>query len=802
MSSSSPPLSSVPLKRYPLHRLPLVNLDQRLTSNLLPDPITPSSLSILSNSNSSPSYLRRSRPVLQGSHFTYVTPLTLPFPYELPRPPPSVKEGGEEQEQEGSNKSDSESGGGAREIEEALGWYEIPTPPLPFRPSYQTDQGVSSEGQDLEDGDQGLQLYLPEGRKRNQLSSFPSSRLLAVSRKALKDCLPHLDVGDSFEWIRSKNRLVGGDLGVGSETTTTTTTFSSGPSLDSTSIATRDGVTRRLLSDVLSGRVIMARFPNLAQDSTSDLKVGVGVEYFDYRRKVSEGKIPPEEETDRRRRRNLELERSLEVGGGGVDHGYAPWSLCYAGHQFGSWAGQLGDGRAVTLMETFNPETGERWEIQLKGAGRTPYSRFADGLAVLASSVREYLASEAMAALKIPTSRALAIVSLPELKVLRERIKTAAITTRLCQSWLRIGSFQIHSSRREWESLRILGEYVCHDLLGWEEVVKAGGGGGRRASRSEQGRSTTSPPPPPPSPPWAKRLVEEVGRRNARTIALWQVYGFMHGVMNTDNISILGHTIDYGPFAFMDLFDQGQICNHSDSEGRYAYRLQPTMGVFAIRELFESLSTLIGFELENSRAPLPDELAGLEDQEASALSQRAKSELYEHVEKVFTETLKSEWIRAWRYRLGLETCKEDDREEIVDPLLDVLEDLDFSITLRNLCSFPTFLESHHPKEEEEEEEEEESIRTKVKDFLSQSRLYSDKDLADHVRQIKRNKAETWLRTYAKRLKEENLQTLSQLELKLKSRNPRFTLRNWVTDEVVEKLERENDTDLLELVSEV
>lgn len=239
-----------------------------------------------------------------------------------------------------------------------------------------------------------------------------------------------------------------------------------------------------------------------------------------------------------------------------------PRSLCAddgAGHQFGQWASQLGDGRAISLLST--PTTPEvraatgfaTIELQLKGAGRTPYSRFADGLAVLRSSVREYLGSETMAALGQPTSRALALIGIPDVKVRRERIEGAAIVTRMSDYWIRIGNFEIQSYRQEWESLRLLSEFAGRHVFAFSDA------NGPPADGPVGNRSL------------ALHVVKESARRNALMVAGWQAYGFMHGVMNTDNIALNGACIDYGPYAFQDVFDPMHICNHSDGEGRYTF---------------------------------------------------------------------------------------------------------------------------------------------------------------------------------------------------------------------------------------
>ena len=252
-------------------------------------------------------------------------------------------------------------------------------------------------------------------------------------------------------------------------------------------------------------------------------------------------------------------------------------SAVYSGHQFGVWAGQLGDGRAHLLGEVCGP--GGNWELQLKGSGRTPYSRMGDGRAVLRSSVREYLASEAMHGLGIPTTRALALVVSDDI-VMREQPETAAIVTRMSPSFVRFGSFEHWAALDRIDHLQTLADYVidrfypqCRDAAGGE-----------------------------PAHPVA-RLLREVTLRTADLMAAWMVVGFCHGVMNTDNMSILGLTLDYGPFGFMDGFDARHICNHSDTEGRYAWNVQPSVAHWNLYRLASALHALVG-DAEPLRAAL------------------------------------------------------------------------------------------------------------------------------------------------------------------------------------------------------
>ena len=242
--------------------------------------------------------------------------------------------------------------------------------------------------------------------------------------------------------------------------------------------------------------------------------------------------------------------------------GFDPLAAIYAGHQFGVFVPQLGDGRAILLGEAAGAQG--RWDLQLKGAGRTPYSRMGDGRAVLRSSIREYLASEAMHALGIPTTRALAIVGSDQ-PVIRENIESAAVLTRMAPSHVRFGSFELFSSRREHDHVRTLAEHVIDQHY-------------------PQLREAEQP---------CLELLREVIARTAKLIAQWQAVGFCHGVMNTDNMSILGLTIDYGPYGFIEGFDWGHVCNHSDDGGRYAYNMQPRIAHWNLYCLAQALLPLI-----------------------------------------------------------------------------------------------------------------------------------------------------------------------------------------------------------------
>lgn len=242
-------------------------------------------------------------------------------------------------------------------------------------------------------------------------------------------------------------------------------------------------------------------------------------------------------------------------------NGSRPYAMCYAGHQFGYYVQRLGDGRAINLGCT------NGWNLQLKGSGETRYSRQGDGRAVLRSSIREYLMSEAMHSLGIPTSRALALIGSQE-RVAREKWESGAIVLRLSPSWIRFGSFEYFFHTKKYKELESLADFLIAEsfphLLGSEEAYL--------------------------------KMYREIVQRTAELMAKWQSVGFNHGVMNTDNMSAIGITIDYGPFAFMDTFESGYICNHTDSGGRYSYDNQPRIGYWNLERLAHALSPLINQE--------------------------------------------------------------------------------------------------------------------------------------------------------------------------------------------------------------
>ena len=306
--------------------------------------------------------------------------------------------------------------------------------------------------------------------------------------------------------------------------------------------------------------------------------------------------------------------------------GSRPLASVYSGHQFGVWAGQLGDGRAILLGETASG-----YEVQLKGAGRTPYSRMGDGRAVLRSSIREFLCSEAMHGLGIPTSRALCITGSPG-PVRREEVETAAVVTRVALSFVRFGHFEHFAANGQEPQLKQLADYVIDRY--YPEC---------RGTTELDGNAYAA-------------LLQAVSERTARLMAQWQAVGFCHGVMNTDNMSILGLTIDYGPFQFLDAFIPGHICNHSDTQGRYAYNRQPNVAYWNMFCLAQALMPLIGDE-ELARAAL------------------------ESYKAVFPQ----EFMAGMRAKLGLASPREQDGE-LIDAILLLLarNGVDYTIFWRRL----------------------------------------------------------------------------------------------------------------------
>ena len=313
--------------------------------------------------------------------------------------------------------------------------------------------------------------------------------------------------------------------------------------------------------------------------------------------------------------------------------GNEPIAMAYAGHQFGQWVPQLGDGRAIQIGEVRDPE-GRVLGIQLKGAGPTPFSRQGDGRAALGPVIREYLLSEGMAGLGIPTTRALAAVTTGDL-VHRETPEPGAILTRVARGFVRVGTFEYFAARGQGEAVRSLADMVRSETGSAE-------GSGVHVYRS-----------------WFEQIVAA----QAALIARWMSVGFIHGVMNTDNMSVYGETIDYGPCAFMDAFDPKRVFSSIDRQGRYAYQQQPGIGLWNLTRLAESLLTLLGESTEEAVEWAEDSLGR------------------------YAEGFHQAYDEAFRKKIGLRSVSELSRSLVAD-LLEIMAEqgADFTLSFRNIVS--------------------------------------------------------------------------------------------------------------------
>lgn len=332
----------------------------------------------------------------------------------------------------------------------------------------------------------------------------------------------------------------------------------------------------------------------------------------------------------------LASERGVDIlAGNRIAEGSEPLSIAYAGHQYGSFVPQLGDGRAILLGEVTGRD-GTRYDIQLKGSGRTPFSRGGDGRAALGPVLREYIVSEAMAALGVPTTRALAAVITGE-NVLRETALPGAVFTRVAASHLRVGTFQYFAARRDTEGTRTLADYAI-------------------ARHYPEAAHAMQP---------YRALLDGVITRQAQLIARWMLLGFIHGVMNTDNTSISGETIDYGPCAFMEAYDPATVFSSIDRQGRYAYGNQPRVGLWNLARLAEAL------------LPVLEQEAASED-----VALAWANEALAAFEPQFEETRSAGLLR----KLGLFTEREGDAALAGDLLERMAANrADFTLTFRRLC---------------------------------------------------------------------------------------------------------------------
>ncbi|MGV7206459.1 protein adenylyltransferase SelO [Oxalobacteraceae bacterium A2-2] len=385
-----------------------------------------------------------------------------------------------------------------------------------------------------------------------------------------------------------------------------------------------------------------------------------------------------------------------------------PLAAVYSGHQFGVWAGQLGDGRAILLGDVDTPQG--PMELQWKGAGLTPYSRMGDGRAVLRSSIREFLCSEAMHALGIPTSRALSVAGSDQ-GVIRETVETAAVVVRMAPSFVRFGSFEHWFYQRRNDELKLLADYVIDRFY-------------------PQLRAEANP---------YQAFLAEVTRRTAHMIAHWQAVGFMHGVMNTDNMSILGLTLDYGPFGFMDAFNARHICNHTDQGGRYSYAMQPQIGHWNCYALGQALLPLIG-EVEQAQAALD----------------------------IYQAEFSAKLDELLHRKLGLNEVREDDS---------TLFDAMFSLMQANHVDFTLFF--------------------RLLGSLQLDNPAADEDLRDQF--IDRPAFDAWAVRYRERLRAEGIED-GKRKLAMNAANPKYVLRNYLAQVAIEKAQNKDYSEVARLLT--
>jgi hypothetical protein len=387
--------------------------------------------------------------------------------------------------------------------------------------------------------------------------------------------------------------------------------------------------------------------------------------------------------------------------GGRLLPGSDPIAMLYSGHQFGHYVPRLGDGRAILMGEVRNRQ-GEKWDLHLKGAGQTPYSRDGDGRAVLRSTIREYLCGEAMHGLGIPTTRGLCIVGSDEEVLREEGVETGAMLVRLASTHVRFGSFEVFCYRRQYEHLARLADYVMA-----EHFPHLAGAGDRYA-----------------------RFLTEVVIRTAHLMAKWQAVGFAHGVMNTDNMSILGVTMDYGPFGFLDDYNPGFICNHSDHGGRYAFHRQPDIGHWNLHALAQALLPLM-----------------TEEQAKEALA-------------AYEPALIAHYTDLMRQKLGLEEWRPEDGD-LLTGLLEIMQagQVDYTRTFRSLGGVQSDPSSAS-----------ESLRD----------LFLDRPACD-----------AWVVRYRERLRSEGGRD-AEREQRMARVNPKYVLRNYLVQVAIAQATEKRD----------
>lgn len=415
-------------------------------------------------------------------------------------------------------------------------------------------------------------------------------------------------------------------------------------------------------------------------------------------------------------------ERFAQVfGGNQLLDGMDPFAMCYGGHQFGNWAGQLGDGRAINLGEVLNQD-GQHWTLQLKGAGPTPYSRHADGLAVLRSSIREFLCSEAMHHLGVPTTRALSLVTTGE-QVMRDmfydgrpKLEPGAIVCRVAPSFVRFGNFQIFAARGDHDTLKRLVDFtIRNDFPHLGE---------------------------PNAEAYAK-WFEEVCIRTCDMIVHWMRVGFVHGVMNTDNMSILGQTIDYGPYGWLEGYDPGWTPNTTDAEGkRYRFGNQPLVAHWNLYQLGNAIMPLV-----NATEPLQQ---GLDR---------------------YLSKMESDSNAMMAQKLGLKRYVAETDEKLKKELFEILTlvETDMTIFYRRLADVPAASADERLK-------------------LISDAFYD----VDQVKGETKRRFVDWLTAYANRVAQDGTQDDVRRE-KMNLVNPKYVLRNYIAQLAIDKAEAGDDS---------
>lgn len=412
-----------------------------------------------------------------------------------------------------------------------------------------------------------------------------------------------------------------------------------------------------------------------------------------------------------------------------------PFAMCYGGHQFGHWAGQLGDGRAINLGEVLSP-SGERWMLQLKGAGPTAYSRTADGFAVLRSSIREFLCSEAMFHLGVPTTRALCLIGTGD-RVVRDmfydgrpRREPGAIVCRVAPTFVRFGNFEIFAARNDIENLKRLIDYVIR--TDFPELIV-----GAKENEVGVGQATVVA--------W----FHEVCRRTALMIVEWMRVGFVHGVMNTDNMSILGLTIDYGPYGWLEDYDPTWTPNTTDAEGRrYCYGQQPQIAYWNLAQLANALHACL------------EDTAALE----SGL-------------KLYVDTMRSNWQKSMAQKLGLETWQEDDDSPLVEGLFSVLRSTEIDMTW-----FYRLL-GDWERERIWSDGCNEGDRKNFAMLHFRPAFYREEEQNQRVA----TELTVWLERYSQRIDRQSI-TFPERRLKMAKVNPKYVLRNYLAQRAIEAAE--------------